>query len=154
MPFYSLVVLVHIVSGSFAVMNHLIMQVVVSGIMQRLPAGTVKKDVDDFLEKHWRPIMGYVILLLGASAIAMFYANFQMILTVPAYSIKAILGAIAIGAAAFNHFYYRHKKKEWVGREEFKVRFERSKVVSFWLEKTVLYCAIGAASIAWYMRHG
>lgn len=154
MKLYPLFVLIHVMSGAFAVMNLIFMQYVVSGLMQRLPEGPVRKMADTFLEERWRRKVSYVIVLLAVSAGIMLYENWVMIVSEPAYTVKAILGGLAITTVSINHFWYRHYRRRWAGNPEHAERFQRSKTISFWLEKTALAGAIGAACIAWYMRHG
>lgn len=150
------IVVIHILAGFFFAVNLIVMQVVVTGIMQRLPHGPLKKEIDDFLEKRWRPVPGYIVPLIWLSAGYLFVNRLDLFLFHPLYTVKGIIGFYALSAVSFNHFYYRHKKrrlrfsKDPADRE----KFEKMKTFSRVIERSILFSAVATAIIAVYTHHG
>ncbi len=152
----SIVVFVHILAGSFFAVNLIVMQIVVTGIMRRLPGGPVKKEIDDFLEVHWRPVLGVVVPLIWLTAGYLFFTRMSLFFGHPLYLAKSITGLYALSAVSFNHFYYRHKKRRlrFSKDPEDQKRFEKMKGFSHLLERSILFAAVTTAVLAVYAHHG
>jgi len=144
----------HIIAGAFFAMNMIIMQNVTTRIMQMIPPGSLKKDVDNFLEKGWRRVMTVFIILMIITALYMIHANLTMILTHKLYILKAITGSIAIIAVASNHFYFRFAKKKKAKNASEEKRIDTLKKISGILEKTAMYFAVFTALLAIFIKHG
>lgn len=154
--FSTIVVILHILAGTFFAVNLLVMQVAVTGVMQRIPKGPIKKAADDFLEKNWRPVLGIVVPLVWLTAAYLFMTRMDLILQTPIYTIKAITGVYALTAVSFNHFYYRHKKRKLRFSKDpaDQEKFEKMKAFSLFLERSILATAVTTAILAILAHHG
>lgn len=135
-------------------MNMIIMQNVTTKIMQMIPPGPLKKEVDEFLERGWRRVMTVFIILMIVTALYMIHAHLAMILSHKLYIVKAITGSVAIIAVALNHFYFRFAKKKNAANESEKRKINILKKVSSTLEKTAMYFAVFTAILAVVIKHG
>ncbi len=154
MNIYSTVVILHILAGIFFTINLIVMQRVVTGIMKGLPSGPIKKGADDFLERKWRPIMSYILILLIATAFYIFTIQYNMIFSKTIYTVKAALGITTLAAVSFNHFYLRHKKRKLNKTEHDSPVAQKIRKISFYIEKSVLSGAVGTVILAVIAHHG
>ncbi len=151
----SLPILLHIVASSLFTMNVLIMQIVVARILQRIPAGDLRRKINSHLDVTWRRWMGVIILVLALTAFFLLYTRWEMIWNSPYYFWKALTGTFTITLALSNHFVFRYWKKKRMlaaGEDErVKKGYQRT---SRWIEKATLAGALLTYVMAILFHHG
>ncbi|MDH4129027.1 MAG: hypothetical protein OEV44_09755 [Spirochaetota bacterium] len=109
--YYKYFVLVHIITASAFVMTMIIMQLVVTNMMKRIPSSDGKQAASTFVQTRWIPIVDIIIVLVGVTAVFIAIINWEMIIHSTMLIVKIIFGVLALSAAYSNHFIFRYLKK-------------------------------------------
>ena len=152
---YSWVVFFHVLAGAFFAANLIVMQVAVTGVLQSIPPGPGKKKADDFLEKNWRPVPGYVVPVIWITAGILFYYRMDLFFSHPLYMAKGVTGLYTLTAVSLNHFYFRHvnRRLRFSENPEDRAKFESMKKWSHILERSILFGAATTVVLAVLAHH-
>ena len=153
MDYYGWIVFVHAITAPAFVMTMIIMQLVVSNIMKRIPDSPGKKDGINFIQKRWHPVVDTIIIVLGISAIGIALLNFDMIISSSTFLVKVIIGTTALGAAYSNHFYFRYAKRKLVKSGRNPERLKKIGRITPVFDKVALIGGAVTALIGWYINH-
>ena len=134
-------------------MTMVIMQLVVSNIMKRIPDSPGKKDGVNFIQKRWHPVVDTIIIVLGLSAIGIALLNYSMIISSPIFLVKVTIGTIALGAAYSNHFYFRYAKRKLARSGKNPERLKKMGKITPVFDKVALIGGAVTALIGWYINH-
>lgn len=153
MDYYSFIVVIHIIAASAFVMTLIIMQLVVSNVMKRIPDSQGKQEGVNFIQKRWIPIVEIIIVIVGISALGIAIINYEMILNNKLFIIKIIFGIIALSSAYINHFYLKYAKKRLLLSGENKPKLIKITKIMPILNKVALIGASITALFGWYLNH-
>ena len=153
MDYYGWIVFVHAITAPAFVMTMIIMQLVVSNIMKRIPDSPGKKDGTNFIQKRWHPVVDTIIIVLGISAIGIALLNFDMIISSSTFLVKVIIGTTALGAAYSNHFYFRYAKRKLAKSGRNPERLKKIGRITPVFDKVALIGGAVTALIGWYINH-
>ncbi len=150
---YQLVVFFHVIFVSAFVMTVLIMQLVVTNAMKRIPDSPSKKEASLFIQKKWVPVVDFIIIMVGITGVILFILGYQKVMSSPILQIKIILAVIVLTGAYLNHFILRTIKRKLASTGDQPERLKSISKVMMITEKMVLILAPIIAILGWYFNH-
>ena len=150
---YPYIVAVHVITASAFVMTMIIMQLVVTNMMKRIPSSDGKQQASTFVQTRWIPIVDIVIIIVGVTAILIAIHNWDMIINSTILIIKIIFAILALSAAYSNHFIFRYLKKSLTNTKKNPNLLKMISSTMPIFNKVALICGGIAALLGWAFNH-
>jgi len=138
----SLILVAHIVCGAALFMTTIIMQLVMTNVMKRVPMSDGKMAAQNFIKTRWKPVVNGVIIVMTLSAFYLLSTRWYMISVTPLLHAKIFFGGLTLLLANLLHFYWPGKKRRLEKRGETAAVIRLSARTAIY-EKVVL---VGAAT--------
>ena len=145
--------LIHAASATAFVMIMIIMQLVVSNVMKRIPDSPGKKEAGQFLQKRFHPVVDLVIVIVGLSAGGLLYFFWPLVKVNIVLMIKITFGSTALTCAYLNHFVFRNMKRKLVASGQNPELLAKLKKITPVIEKVALVTGVITAFLGWYVTH-
>ena len=152
MDIYGLAVFIHVIGGVILVMTLVIMQLVVTPAMSKLPAGPEKQSAALVIQTRWHPVVDVVIITQTVTAIYFIVSQWQWIVVSHILHIKMAFGIVTLLLANLLHFYFRGKKRRLKaeGKTE---SLQKTVTLTGRMEKVVLIAGAVTFLLALFLNH-
>ncbi|MBI5179332.1 MAG: hypothetical protein HZA04_08775 [Nitrospinae bacterium] len=108
----SIVIFFHVIAATMFAMTLIIMQLVVSPALAKIPGGPEKEAASAVIQNRWHPIVDTVIIILDITGLILLLTRWHLIGTNIILHVKVTFGIIALLCANLLHFYYRGYKRK------------------------------------------
>ncbi len=149
---YSWVVFFHIITASAFVFVMLMMQILVSNIMKRIPESPGKESGKSLIKDYLHPVVDAVILIVGITGVILVIATWPLAVKNFHLTLKIAFAVISLGAAYTGHFILRPLKKKWT-KQGNRTALEKAARISPFIDRTALIAGVITALLGWSLNH-
>ena len=152
MAIYGLALFIHIIGGVILVMTLVIMQLIVSPALSKLPPGPEKQSAAMVIQVRWHPVVDVVIITQTVTAIYLIVYQLDWLTESLLLQVKVTFGIVTLLFANLLHFYFRGKKRRLKaeGKTE---KFQKAVTLTGRMEKVVLAAGAATFLLALFLNH-